>query len=402
MVSGRSPCEEMGGGHCSYVRAHAWAAQEAGYDVHIYCVSNKAVESGREPYGTVHHVSAEGIPPRQRYVKKLARPLATSMVKQRDVWSRAVAVHSFGVWAYAGCLAVEQIQSDKPLRHIMNMYTVYRVEVIAQLMAVNGPNIKKRLRYIYDLVGIAFTTTHCERYAYRHCDTLVVNYQCVKDLVVRHHGRHNDLRIEPYGPESNFVSMPVVSETIPDGSTRKLVVMTIALQRPKKGVRVLLDAFAILKKESIPFVGRIAGAGEMRDDNIRYMNELGLQDDVDFPGFIEQVDPWLHAADIYVQPSLQEESGSLALLEAMRIGLPVLCSGIDGMAEDIRHGIDGITVPPGNAGMLADAIKELILHEDKRSRFAQAAENRFAARHGKAIFIRSMKALYEPDPTTAT
>lgn len=402
MVSGRSPVEEIGGGHGSYVRAHAWAAQTAGYEVHIYCVSNKTTESVARPYGTVHHVSARGVPPRQRYIRKFAEPLASCISARKDIWKRAAAVHSFGVWAYAGCLAIERIKREHPLRHVMNMYTVYHVEVLEQLKAVKGLQWGLRARYLFEWMNVCVSASKCERYAHRHCDTLAVNYHCVKDLVEHHLGPHKNLQVVPYGPESDYSNGSTDASSIQERRSVKPVVMTITLQRPKKGVHVFLEALAILKKEGVGFSARIAGGGELRESNMKHRDALGLRDDVAFPGFVEHVEPWLASADIYVQPSLREESGSLALLEAMRQGLPVICSNIDGMAEDIRNGIDGLAVPPRDPQALALAVKELILDPDLRKKFALASQNRFDERHGKAIFSRSLKTLYEPDTNTST
>jgi len=395
MISGRSPLDEIGGGHCAYVRAHAYAASSAGYEVHIYCASDHHQGVHPMPYGVVHHIPAGGIPVRQRFIGKLAGPLAEEIVRDRNIWSRAPAIHTFGVWAYAGCLAVKKLEPEFRLRHIMSMYTVYREEGLAQLQASRGGGFIARLRLLIEWLHIKCSASRYEQYAYRQCDAVAVNYHSVEKLVLHMLGPHINLHAIPYCPEVAITNSHSLGR-YKKQANQPLEVMTIALQRPKKGIRTLLEAFAILKQEGVPFSGRIVGGGAMMEANARHMQKLGLADQVTFSGFVENIAPLLYSADIYVQPSIREESGSLALLEAMRAGLPVICSEVDGMAEDVRTGTDGLTVPPGNAAKLAEAIKQLIRDADQRSRLATAAQERFNRRHGPEMFSQALKDLYEP------
>lgn len=62
-------------------------------------------------------------------------------------------------------------------------------------------------------------------------------------------------------------------------------------------------------------------------------------------------------ADWIIVPSLWVENAPLVILEAQAARRPVICSGIGGMAELVRHGIDGLHVPPGNAALLADELR---------------------------------------------
>jgi glycosyltransferase involved in cell wall biosynthesis len=65
----------------------------------------------------------------------------------------------------------------------------------------------------------------------------------------------------------------------------------------------------------------------------------------------------MQQADWVVTPSLWVENAPLVILEAQAAQRPVICSGIGGMAELVRHGVDGLHVPPGDAARLADQLK---------------------------------------------
>jgi glycosyltransferase involved in cell wall biosynthesis len=61
--------------------------------------------------------------------------------------------------------------------------------------------------------------------------------------------------------------------------------------------------------------------------------------------------------DWVVVPSIWWENSPLVIQEAFALGRPVICSGIGGMAEKVRDGIDGLHVEPGNAVAWAEALK---------------------------------------------
>lgn len=64
-------------------------------------------------------------------------------------------------------------------------------------------------------------------------------------------------------------------------------------------------------------------------------------------------------ADWVVMPSIWWENAPLVLLEARAAGVPVLCSGIGGMAEMVRDGIEGVHLPPGDPRAWAEAMAAL-------------------------------------------
>jgi glycosyltransferase involved in cell wall biosynthesis len=63
--------------------------------------------------------------------------------------------------------------------------------------------------------------------------------------------------------------------------------------------------------------------------------------------------------DIFVLPS-HSEGVSLALLEAMAAGLPVIGSRVGGLPEVVADGENGLLIPPRDAGALADALERLL------------------------------------------
>jgi len=81
----------------------------------------------------------------------------------------------------------------------------------------------------------------------------------------------------------------------------------------------------------------------------------------------------LASADAFVFPSLAEGS-PLVVYEAMAAGLPVVTT--DGARAAVRHGVDGIVVPPANVEALAEAVAFLHRNVEARLRMGREARRR--------------------------
>lgn len=97
--------------------------------------------------------------------------------------------------------------------------------------------------------------------------------------------------------------------------------------------------------------------------------------------------------DWVVMPSIWWENAPLVLLEARAAGVPVICSGIGGMAEVVAHGVTGLHVPPGDPDALARTLKTAAAD---RALHARLAANLRSQQHGDAYagFVDAHLALY--------
>ena len=82
------------------------------------------------------------------------------------------------------------------------------------------------------------------------------------------------------------------------------------------------------------------------------------------------------------------------VLEAMRLGRPVVASAVDGIPEDVSDGIDGILVAPGDARALADALRSLVADPVRRVALGAAARSTFVARSSAERFAADLDAAY--------
>jgi glycosyltransferase involved in cell wall biosynthesis len=166
-----------------------------------------------------------------------------------------------------------------------------------------------------------------------------------------------------------------------------------------KGQDVFLDAFA----QAFPNGderARIVGAPLFGEDESRYLDELrgrvaarGLDDRVQFDGFVADVGAPLREIDVLVHASLTPEPFGLAVVEGMAAGLPVLAAGAGGPAEVITDGRDGLLYPPGDVTALAEKLRLLARDRDLRLRLGDAARARAAEFAPEAVAER-MRAFY--------
>jgi len=155
------------------------------------------------------------------------------------------------------------------------------------------------------------------------------------------------------------------------------VVAVVARLEPVKGVEYFIRAAAELRKRGPDRKLRylVVGDGSLSAGLVNLAGDLGLKGSVLFAGFQRDVYRYLSAADIYVQPSLNEGMGRTAL-EAQYMRLPVVASRVCGLPDAVEDGVTGLLVPPGNPAALAAAVERLIKDEALRRRMGEAGRLR--------------------------
>jgi len=156
-----------------------------------------------------------------------------------------------------------------------------------------------------------------------------------------------------------------------------LVIGMCALFRPEKNHFQLIEAIGALRGRGIAARALLIGDGEMRPAIEARARERGVSDAVVITGFQKDVRPFVSASDAVVLCSTVE-TFSLAALEAMALGKPVVLSEIGGAAEMIRPGENGFLFPVGDTGALVDRLARLAGHGE-RERMGSHARARVEA-----------------------
>jgi glycosyltransferase involved in cell wall biosynthesis len=158
--------------------------------------------------------------------------------------------------------------------------------------------------------------------------------------------------------------------------SKPCTLVTVAgLDRPYKGIAVLLDAVRELRRAGRLVKLLVVGAGELMAELETRARSLGMKGDVQFAGQLDRegVRAALDAGDIFVLPSLTEGLPR-ALLEAMARGLPAVATNVGGIPELLPS---DCLVPPRDAAALARRLGELI--DDPAGRRARGQRNQQVA-----------------------
>ena len=117
----------------------------------------------------------------------------------------------------------------------------------------------------------------------------------------------------------------------------------------------------------------IAGDGPLRDKLLHIRDELQLQNCVRFLGNRRDIPALLKVFDLFVFSSIPsiKEGLSIAVLEAMVSGLPVVSTGIKDTAESVVNGETGLIVPPKDPKAMSDAICRLLLNRKEAKRMGK-------------------------------
>jgi glycosyltransferase involved in cell wall biosynthesis len=168
----------------------------------------------------------------------------------------------------------------------------------------------------------------------------------------------------------------------------------IAVGRLKapKDFLTLLRAFAALPSGS--FEALLVGDGPDRPAVEAEIRMLGLQASVKLAGERGDVPALLADSDLFVLSS-RSEGLPVSVLEAMAAELPVVASGVGGLAELVVDGETGILVPPGDSSALAAALGRLVEDRELRRSLGAAGRARAETSFDLGSFRRAHVELYE-------
>jgi D-inositol-3-phosphate glycosyltransferase len=160
------------------------------------------------------------------------------------------------------------------------------------------------------------------------------------------------------------------------------VVLFVGRLSIEKGVMDLLEAWQVVDRRDamLALVGPDM-TGHRWDAGVSgraYVATHDLGSSVTFAGPAGDPAPYYRAADVFVQPSHFEALGNTAL-EAMASGLPVVTSGVGGLADFCREGDNALLYDPRSAASLAGALARLLKDRALGARLGAAGERTVAA-----------------------
>jgi phosphatidylinositol alpha-mannosyltransferase len=163
---------------------------------------------------------------------------------------------------------------------------------------------------------------------------------------------------------------------LPEFSDGKLNVLFVGRPEKRKGLKYLIRAFVGVQR-AIPD-SRLIVVGAGKFDRYEQAVRNARLRDVVFRSYVpfDELPRYHHTAHVFCAPNTGFESQGLVLLEAMAAGLPIVASNIDGFADVLTHGVEGLLVTPEDAQGLADALIELLRDPDRRRAMGQRGRER--------------------------
>jgi glycosyltransferase involved in cell wall biosynthesis len=210
----------------------------------------------------------------------------------------------------------------------------------------------------------------------RIADRVVVNCEAMRRHLIEDENVPPERIILCYNGVDTRVFHPPVNRTRPERlSGVPLVIGSVCALREEKRLDLLVEAFARVRHLQPGMKLLITGSGVLLSELVEQAKRLDIAEDCIFEPATGDVVPWMHAIDIFVLPS-RSEAFSNSLLEAMACGCAPVAARVGGLPELVAHGQNGLLFEPGNAGDLAEQLRQLIPDEQLRHRFGRASARR--------------------------
>ena len=173
-----------------------------------------------------------------------------------------------------------------------------------------------------------------------------------------------------------------------DGSGEPIVLLSVGRLVAKKGYDDLLKALAQLPDRLNWRLVHIGG-GPLKDQLRPEAERLGIADRIEWRGKRDQTEviEALRESDVFVLPSKIADDGDRdglpnVLMEAASQKLPILSTSVSAIPEFITDGIHGVLTPPGNSGVLSQALTHLMEDMTFRTSLAESAYARLTDEFG--------------------
>ncbi|RWX51115.1 Glycosyltransferase involved in cell wall bisynthesis [Candidatus Electrothrix marina] len=161
----------------------------------------------------------------------------------------------------------------------------------------------------------------------------------------------------------------------------------------EKGLTYLIKAGERLAQAGVPFYIFVIGDGPQEEEIQQIVTEYGLEEKIIFVGFQKDVSALLPAFDIFLLPSLTEGT-SMALLEAMACGLPVIATAVGGTPNVIISEENGILVPSKSPEAIVQAVIRLVENKELCQRMGHAALQTIESEYSLHSWLKKIDDIY--------
>ena len=206
---------------------------------------------------------------------------------------------------------------------------------------------------------------------------------------------YNGVNVERLRPPIAMDRNPLILRSELGLSSQDFVVGMVARFRPEKRHDLAIAGFAKALESRLPLKLICVGDGEMLGKAEAYAHEMGCDPHVLFVGQRFPILPFLQIFDTLILTSTAVETFSMAALEALATGVPVISADIGGQREMIFHGENGYLFPVGDWQMLSSYIVDLAVDRDRARQMGMRGREIVLSKFSTDEMVRSYSKLFE-------
>ena len=229
-----------------------------------------------------------------------------------------------------------------------------------------------------------------EKLIYRYADVLLTNSDRIRDNLRHRYPEKRILAIR------NLLDLPDLAPQSSSDTPPLWHIVSVGRLTTEKGHQYLIEALYLLntKFNRQNFTATILGDGALKTDLEQLANRYRLSDQIQMPGFCDDIFPMLSTAHLFVLPSLHESSPN-ALIEAMGVGLPCIASEVGGVLNLIDHQENGLLIPSRSNEALAEAINRLLTDRELAAYLGRNARRSIEEMFDNDKSIHQLEAVYQ-------
>ncbi|MEH2409378.1 glycosyltransferase family 4 protein [Nostoc sp.] len=198
-------------------------------------------------------------------------------------------------------------------------------------------------------------------------------------------GNKNSLQVIHYG----IANIPLC---IANSSQQPPRLIMVARFQGQKDQATVLRAIAQLSNHPIHL--DLAGSGSSLEFCKDLAHSLGIAERVSFLGDRTDVPDLLAQSQIFIL-STHYEGLPISILEAMRAGVPVVATSVNGIPEEVEHGKTGLLFPAKDIEQLAQHLNYLLQHPEERERLGNNARQLTRQLFDANLMVQKIEAIYE-------
>jgi len=229
------------------------------------------------------------------------------------------------------------------------------------------------------------------------CSGWTVNARDIKEIATRRLRfiRRSPIFVVPngidLGDEGRFMrTRKVYYDTLTSG---RPVIGTVSRLAPVKNHKLFVEMARHLTEAGFHADYWIIGDGPMQGQVRAAVDRYGLADRVRLLGYRRDVDAALARMDVFVLTS-DSEGCPNALLEAMRASLPVVSTHCTSLEDIVEEGVNGYTVPRGDARGLADRVTQIMADPDAKRAMGTESRRIIEQRFAMPVAVRRLQDVY--------